>query len=62
MSAAHAIPLIAVICSTAREPGRWDACEEAEIRAASCDQAEAWLRAGLRAQQSLRVISCEPQP
>lgn len=52
MTAAHAVLLLAIICSTAREPGRWDACE----------QAEAHLRQGLRAAQSLRVLSCEVRP
>jgi hypothetical protein len=35
-----------------------DACEHGEIRAASCDAAERWLRAGLRHGQTLHVMGC----
>lgn len=35
-------------------------CEQGRIRHPSCAVAEAWLRAGLRADQSLLIIDCRP--
>jgi hypothetical protein len=53
----HAFLLLAIICAAPRLDG-WDACEQAEVRARSCEHAEAWLRAGLLPGQTLRVLSC----
>lgn len=58
---AHAVILLAVLCGPIR-PGSWDACEEAEVRAATCEAAERHLRDGLRPGQTLRVLSCEDVP
>jgi hypothetical protein len=62
MTSPHAVILLALLCGSGEGPGRWDMCEEAEIRAATCDAAEAWLRAGMRHGQTLRVLSCEAVP
>ncbi|UPY35509.1 hypothetical protein [Sediminicoccus sp. KRV36] len=51
----HAALLSFIICGTAYG---LDGCEEGRIEARSCAAAEAWLRAGLREGQSLRVLEC----
>ena len=57
----HAVLLLAILCAAPRVDG-WNACEEAAIRAASCQAAETWLRAGLRPGQTIRVLSCDEVP
>lgn len=52
----HAFLLLFTLCSTA---SGLDACEEGEVRAASCAAAEAWVRRGMREGQTLHVSSCE---
>lgn len=36
-----------------------DACEEGTIRARSCAAAERWVRAGMRADQTLHILGCQ---
>lgn len=48
--------LIAIICGMSDS---FDGCEEAEVRAASCAAAEAYLRDGLRPHQRLIVVRCD---
>jgi len=53
MTAAHAFLLMFIIY----RPDVYDS-EPGEVRARSCEAAEAWVRAGLRPGQLLRVWSC----
>jgi hypothetical protein len=56
----HAALILVWICGARGmdEHAALDACEHGEIRAASCDAAERWLRAGLRHGQTLHVMGC----
>ncbi len=56
MNLAHAFLLAFTICSGTTVS--FDACEEGEVRARSCAAAEAWVRAGMRAGQTLHVVHC----
>lgn len=58
MSALHAFLLAALICGSHDPFNDGEHCEQAEIRAASCAAAEAWVRQGLRPGQTLHVIHC----
>jgi hypothetical protein len=52
--------LVFTICSASPDPAiGWQACEEGEVRARSCEVALAYVRAGLRSGQTLHVSSCE---
>lgn len=41
-------------------PASGRSCEDGDIIHRDCARAEAWLRAGLREGQELRVVSCTP--
>jgi hypothetical protein len=56
----HAIALAFILCAAdaEREDAPPDACEAGETRAASCQQAEAWMRAGMKPGQVLHLQGC----
>jgi hypothetical protein len=56
----HAFLLAFTICGAADPawPSAADRCEQGEVRAASCQAAEAWVRAGLRPGQVLFLLHC----
>lgn len=55
----HLALLTFLICGTPDPALETEWCEPGEIRAASCQAAEAYLRAGLRRGQELHVMGCE---
>jgi hypothetical protein len=57
----HAIALAFILCAAdaEREDAPPDTCEAGETRAASCQQAEAWMRAGLREGQTIHIQQCQ---
>lgn len=56
----HIAVLVILICGAAdlRDDAPADACEAGEIRAASCQAAEQYIRAGLQPGQTLHVMGC----
>jgi hypothetical protein len=58
----HAIALAFLLraADAEREDAPPDACEAGETRAASCQQAEAWMRGALKPGQVLHVQACRP--
>jgi hypothetical protein len=58
----HAIALAFLLCAAdaEREDAPPDTCEAGETRAASCQQAEAWMRAAMKPGQVLHLQGCRP--
>jgi hypothetical protein len=56
VSAAHAFLLVFLLF----RPDHDHAAEDGEVRARSCEAAEAWVRAGLQPGQDVLITGCGP--